>query len=496
MGKPINPKSLRVRLLALVLLALIPSVFLMILSAQERRKQDAFKVQEEAMRLVLFTASNLERDVLAARAFLTGISQDLRRPKLASEACGEEMRSFLENLGYFSLVGVADSTGKVLCGSAALETSTVSAVPWFGEAMHSNGFTVGYDGDRILSRKVTMDFALPMRTAEGRTLIAFCALDLDWLNALAVRVQLPPNSTLTVLGSRDQVLVRYPDPQKWVGSRLPEDPLAASTSLNKEGVTEAPGLDGVRRLYAFTEIPSGRLSLRLGIPTALAYAGADRAMRHNLIWLGLGAFLALLATWIAGNVMVVRPVNKLVEATRRLATGDLSTRVDLDYRDGELGQLAKAFDEMAENLEWREAQLRESEQERVQSEGRFTEMVEMAADAIIGVDAGYHISFFNRGAERIFGYRSEEVEGRDIRILEGGENPPRHGQDDPLTAGSLLAALQEPGHDRLIAILRTKDGTPFPAEATLSRANRNGQSSVTLIVRKRKEAGVNPEGQA
>lgn len=486
-----NLRSLRLRLLVLVLLALLPSVFLMIMSARERREMDARNVQQEAMRLVLVAASNLERDILSARAFLAAMAQDRLWTRLDPARCSEDLQGLQAGTRLYSTVGVADSTGKVLCQSTDHPpNSTLGATPWFREAVQSHGFSVGYDGDRILSPKVTMDFGFPFRTPEGRDLVLFCALDLDWLNVLAQRLQLPPNSTLTVLGSKGQVLVRYPDPEKWVGKNLEVDPLAASVSIRKKGVTEAPGLDGVKRLYAFTEIPEGRLSLRLGIPSALAYAAADGAMRANLLWLGAGAILALLATWIAGQWMVVRPVNKLVMATRKLATGTLSTRTEMNYNDGELGQLARAFDEMAESLEWREAQLRESEQERLRSEGRFTEMVELASDAIIGVDANFSIFFFNRGAQRIFGYLAEEVEGKDLNILEPGADHPRNGHSE------LVAALRDPENVRVDVRVRTKDGTVFPAEASFSRASRNGTSSYTLILREKTGAAIPPGVEA
>lgn len=476
-----NLRSLRLRLLFLVSLALLPAVFLMILSARERRELDGRKVQQEALRLVIFAASNLQRDVLAARAYLAAMSQDLRWPRGEKGLCSDDLARLRAKSGLYSYIGVADTTGRILCGSdTALGNSTVAETPWFRETLQSRDFSVGYDADRILSPKVTMDFAMPFRDPRGKTVILFAALDLDWLNRLAQRVQLPPNSTLTVLGSRDQVLVRYPDPEKWVGNRLRVDPLAASVSSTTEGITEGPGLDGVRRLYAFTAIPEGRLSLRLGIPSAIAFANADKAMRGNLLWLGAGALLALLATWSAGNWMVVRPVNKLVKATRRLAKGELSARTDMDYHDGELGQLARAFDEMAESLEWREAQLRESEQERLQSEGRFTEMVELAADAIIGVDAKFSIFFFNRGAERIFGYRSEEVEGRSLRMLEPDGDIPRNGHS------TLVAALSDPENVRVEVKVRSKEGAVFDAEASFSRVSRNGAASYTLILRERK----------
>ncbi|HLP40368.1 MAG TPA: HAMP domain-containing protein, partial [Fibrobacteria bacterium] len=352
-------RSLRIRLLVMTLLAILPALLLMILSARERRDLDGRNVQQEALRLVVFAAGNLQRDVHAARAFLGALTQDLRWRRGDPSQCAENLRKIQERTNLYSAVGVADSTGQVVCQSTGtVPYPSLARTAWFQEAMHTREFSVGYDGDHTLFQKVTMDFAQPILMPNGKRMVFFCALKLDWLNDLATRVQLPENSTVTVLGSRNQVLVRYPDPDRWVGNRLDVDPLAASLSQGPRGVAEALGLDGVKRLYAFTEIPEGRLSLRLGIPSALAYAAADRAMRHNLLWLGAATLLALMATWLVGNWMMARPIDKLVAATRKLASGNLTARTDMDYSSGELGHLARAFDEMAESLEWREAQLR------------------------------------------------------------------------------------------------------------------------------------------
>jgi signal transduction histidine kinase len=60
-------------------------------------------------------------------------------------------------------------------------------------------------------------------------------------------------------------------------------------------------------------------------------------------------------TWLLGNLTIVRPVRALVQATQRVAAGDLHARTGVPYQLGELGQLARAFDTMAENLALREA---------------------------------------------------------------------------------------------------------------------------------------------
>jgi signal transduction histidine kinase len=68
-------------------------------------------------------------------------------------------------------------------------------------------------------------------------------------------------------------------------------------------------------------------------------------------WAGLVLLLLLtLAVWVYVRRSVVRPVLTVAEASRRLAEGDMSARVP-PVRDDEIGDLARAFNSMADSLE-------------------------------------------------------------------------------------------------------------------------------------------------
>src|SRR3954447_13959615 len=68
-------------------------------------------------------------------------------------------------------------------------------------------------------------------------------------------------------------------------------------------------------------------------------------------WAGLVLLLLLtLAAWVYLRRSVVRPVLTVAEASRRLAEGDMSARVP-PVRDDEIGDLARAFNSMADSLE-------------------------------------------------------------------------------------------------------------------------------------------------
>jgi two-component system nitrogen regulation sensor histidine kinase NtrY len=63
---------------------------------------------------------------------------------------------------------------------------------------------------------------------------------------------------------------------------------------------------------------------------------------------GIGILIAILASlWFAARV--TRPVVSLAEAARRVAAGDLNTKVDVESTD-ELGELAASFNRMTEDL--------------------------------------------------------------------------------------------------------------------------------------------------
>jgi signal transduction histidine kinase/CheY-like chemotaxis protein len=102
----------------------------------------------------------------------------------------------------------------------------------------------------------------------------------------------------------------------------------------------------------------------VGMPTAIAFAEADRMLRRNLTVLTVVAVLAIAAAWFGAKLLILRPVNALVAATRRLSAGDLGARTGLPHDPGELNQLARAFDEMAGSLEQAEERRRLEEELR------------------------------------------------------------------------------------------------------------------------------------
>lgn len=109
------------------------------------------------------------------------------------------------------------------------------------------------------------------------------------------------------------------------------------------------------------------------------------------------------------------------------------------------------------------------------------QIVTIAADAIICIDDRQQITFFNDGAQRIFGYRAEEVLGKPLALLLPSRFRGSH--EHHVTAfGRSPEAARVMGDRREIAGVR-KDGSEFPAEAAIAHVTTHDGMAFSVVLR-------------
>lgn len=355
--------NLRSRLLLLVALSLVPALALVVYAGVERRAYERDLALKDALVLARIAALEQDRAVEGARQLLLALAHlpQVRLPNAAG--CGAFLAALRLQYPRYANIGVALPNGDVVCSAVPLvEPVNIADRAYFRRALQTRSFGVGeYQVGRLTGRP-SINFGYPvLESARGLYGVVFVAVDLEWLGTLVADARLPEGTTLMIVDSTGTVLARHPDAAKWVGQSVPYAPVVqAMLAQRREGTTEAAGVDGVRRLYAFTAVGNpgheGAAYVAVGIPTEVAFATANRVMARNLIALALIALLALGAAWVGGDVFVLRQVNALVAATRRLGAGDLGARSGLPHRGGELNELARAFDETAAALQAHVAQ--------------------------------------------------------------------------------------------------------------------------------------------
>lgn len=359
--------TLRGRLIVLVLVAVLPAMGMTLYTGLEERRIQSAQAQENALRLTRLAAGDLVQMIEGARQLLLGLAQLPEVRNAGPGVCQELFANLLKHYPYYVNLGVIDSDGSLFCSALPFEMPVnVADRGFFQRASSTKRLAIsGYQIDSITGR-ATMNFAHPVLNDSGDVQsVVFASLDLEWFNQLEVEAQLPASGALVVVDHRGRILARYPEAKKWVGKLMPDAPLVKAMMLQEEEcLIEAPGLDGVTRLYGVRVVradPGAKTIVSIGLSKAAVFDPVNRVFVRNLIALSLVGILGLLAAWFGGDFFIMGPVRRLVSATKHLAAGNLSVRIGPPYDSDELSMMARSFDEMAESLEQRTIELHQAE---------------------------------------------------------------------------------------------------------------------------------------
>jgi PAS domain S-box-containing protein len=114
------------------------------------------------------------------------------------------------------------------------------------------------------------------------------------------------------------------------------------------------------------------------------------------------------------------------------------------------------------------------------NQARLSAILSIAPSAIISIDAKQRITLFNEAAEQLFGYTRTEIIGQPLDILIPKRFRGTHQRDVGLFWDSPQSARRM-GERQDVAGLR-KDGSEFPAEASISKTEIGGERIFTVVL--------------
>jgi len=156
---------------------------------------------------------------------------------------------------------------------------------------------------------------------------------------------------------------------------------------------------GVPVLGVYRWLPGYQMALVAEMSQAEAFAPAGR-LALSIVLAGLAVALGLALAVYVMSRRLARPVLAVTEAAMRVAGGDLSAEAPVLTQD-ELGNLAKAFNAMTEDLRGLYA--------RVEQEGRERgAILQGSFDGIAVVAGNGALIYCNPGMERLFGCTAQE----------------------------------------------------------------------------------------
>ncbi|MGQ9572770.1 MAG: ATP-binding protein [Dehalococcoidia bacterium] len=142
--------------------------------------------------------------------------------------------------------------------------------------------------------------------------------------------------------------------------------------------------------------------VRMARPTAAVDSSLSDITRSILIAVAVTAAAAAVLSLAIGST-IMRPLRQLAQAAHSMASGNFGERVR-PRPSGEVGELADAFNQMAESLE---ELIAGASQDRT----RLTAALNSSMDAVLAVDGEGCIRFANSAAERLFMRSQQELVG-------------------------------------------------------------------------------------
>lgn len=208
---------------------------------------------------------------------------------------------------------------------------------------------------------------------------------------------------------------------------------------------------GVTVLGAWRWLPEFSLGVISEIDRDEGYGAA-----YNLNYIVGSVLLILAFPFVVAAYFIDRktsiPIIKLTAATEKMASGDLTQRVDIK-REDEIGLLANSFNAMAKSLDAKTKEIAASEK-------RYRELFDSIKEGVYQSEPGVEgmFTFINRAGAEILGYSSpEEVIGTKVKNIYG----------DPEDRRRLCEKLEKDGVWReFVSLCKRRNGESFYAERT------------------------------
>ncbi len=262
--------------------------------------------------------------------------------------------------------GLLESNG-VLFACSSLKDSGHSFAEWscYRRVLATKDFSIGDVETNGPAHGPTFDLGYPILDAQGKIFrILYASVKLSELRKVSANIQLPPETTITLYDRAGVVLARFPDQKSETAK---SSATFNALSRHTENAFEISDSNGVGKLVAVSRVNDAKdaaLIVAVEVPTATSFADAHYVLWKNIAVLSCIFVVVLAAGYFYSERFFLEPLQALIQSTRNLGAdewrpADKSLRMD----KGELGELARAFEQMAQALEERRKQLKLSHEE-------------------------------------------------------------------------------------------------------------------------------------
>ncbi|KAB0265857.1 sensor histidine kinase [Microvirga brassicacearum] len=358
------------RLLLLALISVLPAIIIWTYTEVSLRRAREAEVTDLAIRQARLAASELERIFDGVQSLLLAVDETLSIKTLNAPLCSTYLQSLQRKVPHILSLVALDLNGLVRCrsGEPTDDGTRFTERSYFKDSLARQGFAVGeFTSEFVeggLGPHPVLPLALPIWGDDGKIVGTIAAaLDLRWLDVKLAERVLPSGGSVTIADRNGVIIAREPLPDRFVGTRIPE-PFMKYVQGSGVGSFETVSQDGVKRILGY--IPAGASSAGMfvsaGFSSKEAFSAINRAANRGFMIIAAALVLALSSSWLASRAFIAKPLEAMTHAVRAWRRGDYNARMDLRGAPGELGVLARAFNDLMDDLAERQRALQASEE--------------------------------------------------------------------------------------------------------------------------------------
>ncbi|MGK0247812.1 MAG: diguanylate cyclase (GGDEF)-like protein/PAS domain S-box-containing protein [Oleispira sp.] len=467
-------QSIQSKLVTLIILAILPGLIILIFFSFHDRTTSI----ERALKKALLTAKAITSDQSAiinqTEVLLKklSVSPTILRPK--SSHCSAFLADVLNLSDRYINLGVARVNGDLLCNAMPLN-KPVNLIdrPYIQQALKTKKFTTGeYQIDRTTG-VASINFAYPVIHPISDHLLGFvvAVVSLNRLSTLLSESHLSKNTVAYITDYDENIIAKFPiNPREL--SEFSEghfDSVVAGDFEISENFKILKNSDNHTRIFV-SRLITGKsndapLTLSIGIPFNEELTEINTRFATTLILILSFSFLIIITATYGFRRSILTPITALIESAKSLESGESNTRFP-QHSIFELLTLQEQFSEMAKTRldaeqkikeqHIKDIKLKESQTLLLESQHQLTKHIENTPLGYIFWDTNFYCREWNKSAEKMFGFSSEEAIGRHVTEL--------------IVTPAVYSELK----DRFLAFFLKKDGS----YATTKNITKNGSTIV------------------
>jgi PAS domain S-box-containing protein len=412
-----NFKSIRTSLLFLVLLIFIPLFAIVFHSAWQYRLSFRRFASENALRAARNLAEQQKLIESNTHQFLLVLSQLPEIKSDDSARINRLLNSFLlKNPSYASLLMV-DTKGEMIATGSHCVKLNVSDRKYFKDAIRTRAFAVGEYTMGRLTHKPVIHYAQPVMGKDGSIhSILVVSFDLKYYDEVFKKSNLGEDATFTFVDHRGVILYQSENISYGVGLSENDAILDKIAGDKPESTFVAKGNDGINRLFGYEglTVDKGKpyMYMYVSIPEKIAYSEFHKILSFNIVLWILGALLVMASAYFFSLKFIIKPIDRLVKTARTIAEGKLETRTGLADNRTEFGKLAKAIDEMTDDLYRREMEQKKTQKDLRRLKERFELAINSAHIGIWDWHIRNNTLLWDKNMFNLYGIKHEEFDFR------------------------------------------------------------------------------------